>query len=43
VKKFNAGLQGEKEFSQADYKALSEIKKLLKAKDLTEALRAVSR
>ncbi|WP_456470929.1 coiled-coil domain-containing protein [Caminibacter sp.] len=38
MKKFNVGLEGEKEFSQEDYKALSEIKKLLKAKDLQEAV-----
>jgi len=36
---YNKGLEGEeKEFSQADYKALSEIKKLLKAKNLSEAV-----
>ena len=35
---YNKGLQGEKEFTQEDYKALSEIKRLLKAKDLQEAV-----
>jgi len=39
MKEFNKGQEGEeKEFSQADYKALSEIKKLLKAKNLSEAV-----
>ena len=36
MKEYNAKLGEAKEFTQEDYKALSEIKKLLKAKDLVE-------
>ena len=39
MKEFNKGLEGGKEFSQEDYKALSEIKKLLKVQNFTEAVK----